>query len=147
MLWNNNFPNSETKIKKNAPGVARDLSESFGIFEIVRVFPLAIPFTRIEKIPDFWEILSLETISKMLRNNHFPNSETKIKKNVPGEARDLSESFGIFEIVRVVLSQSHLRELKKSAFSGPEKEDLIGYRYKPFKDKCQKPIAIEFLLN
>ena len=69
----------------------------------------------------------------MLRNNDFPNSETKIKKVLFGEARDLSESFGIFEIVRVVLSQSHLRELKKSAFSGPEKEDLIGYRYKPFK--------------
>ena len=69
----------------------------------------------------------------MLRNNDFPNPETKIKKYFFGEARDLSESFGIFEIVRVVFSQSPVPKKKKSAFSGPEKKDLIGYRYKPFK--------------
>ena len=53
----------------------------------------------------------------MLRNNHFPNSETKIKKNVPGEARDLSESFGIFEIEGVVFSQSPANQNEKIKIS------------------------------
>ena len=129
MLRNNHFPNSETKIKKSVLGEARALSGSFGIFEIVRVVFSQSAGRKI-KIQRF---SSSETISKMLRNNHFPPSETKIKKSVLGEARALSESFGIFEIVRVVFSQSPAMEKKKSAFSGPEKEDLIGYRYKPFK--------------
>ena len=60
--------------------------------------------------------LSLKMVSKMLRNNDFPNSETKIKKTFFGEARALSGSFGIFEIVRVVFSQSAADEMKKSRF-------------------------------
>ena len=56
----------------------------------------------------------------MLRNNDFPNSETKIKKVLFGEARDLSESFGIFEIVRVVFSQSPGARMKKSAIYEPK---------------------------
>ena len=69
----------------------------------------------------------------MLRNNIFPNSETKIKKVLLGEARALSESFGIFEIVRVVFSQSAALEMKKCAFLSPKKAHFIGYRYNPFK--------------
>ena len=53
----------------------------------------------------------------MLRNNHFPLSETKIKKSVLGEARDLSESFGIFEIVRVVFVQSPVDQDEKNKIS------------------------------
>ena len=70
----------------------------------------------------------------MLRNNHFPNSETKIKKSVFGEARALSGSFGIFEIVRVVFSQSGRAEMKKSARSRLDRARFIGYRYNPFKE-------------
>ena len=77
----------------------------------------------------------------MLRNNIFPNSETKIKKVLLGEARALSGSFGIFEIVRVVFSQSARAEMKKSAFLSPKKEHFIGYRYHPFK--VRSPVADE----
>ena len=69
----------------------------------------------------------------MLRNNIFPNSETKIKKVLLGEARALSGSFGIFEIVRVVFSQSHYAEMKKSVRSRLDRARFIGYRYNPFK--------------
>ena len=68
----------------------------------------------------------------MLWNNHFPKSETKIKKSIFGEARALSESFGIFEIVRVVFSQSGRAEMKKSARSRLDRARFIGYRYNPF---------------
>ena len=112
MLRNNIFPNSETKIKKVLLGEARALSESFGIFEIARVvFSQSAALEM--KISRF---LSLEMISKMLRNNIFPNSETKIKKSVLGEARALSGSFGIFEIVRVVFSQSPVPKTKFQSF-------------------------------
>ena len=112
MLRNNIFPNSETKIKKSVLGEARALSGSFGIFEIVRVVFSQSCCGEMKKS----RFLSLETISKMLRNNHFPNSETKIKKSISGEARVLSGSFGIFEIVRVVFSQSTHAEMKISRF-------------------------------
>ena len=112
MLRNNHFPNSETKIKKCVPGEARALSESFGMFEIERVVFSQSAYPEVKKS----RFLSLETISKMLRNNRFPNSETKIKKSISGEARALSGSFGIFEIARVVFSQSAYPELKKSDY-------------------------------
>ena len=116
MLRNNHFPLSETKIKKSVLGEARALSESFGIFEIARVVFSQSGVTDLKKS----RFLSLEMISKMLRNIHFPMSETKIKKALLGEARALSGSFGIFEIVRVVFSQSAGQKMKKCAFFGPK---------------------------
>ena len=112
MLRNNIFPNSETKIKKVLLGEARALSESFGIFEIVRVVFSQSHYAEMK----IFGFLSLKMVSKMLRNNDFPNSETKIKKTFFGEARALSGSFGIFEIVRVVFSQSGRAEMKNVSF-------------------------------
>ena len=68
-------------------------------------------------------------------------SETKIKKSVLGEARALSESFGIFEIVRVVFSQSSALEMKKSARSRLDHARFIGYRYNPFKVRAGQDLS------
>ena len=131
MLRNNHFPLSETKIKKSVLGEARVLSESFGIFEIVRVVFSQSAGVK-TKNQDFWEILGWETISKMLRNNHFPISETKIKKCVLGEARVLSGSFGIKLLARLVNSQSALPKNKIDRRFHPRISGFIGYRYNPF---------------
>ena len=69
----------------------------------------------------------------MLRNNYFPLSETKIKKSVLGEARALSGSLGIFEIVRVVFAQSPDPKIKIGPLFGSRIDGFIGYRYNPFK--------------